>query len=155
MGWHLEVEGKVGRCRSWRCLTCWGYRFRRNGQGIQGTQRTLKKKMGSWWRNAHIYRAKSVPLRTKCADGGQSSVQYWIEPGCELALECRESDESEEVGQIQFFKQNTKRDDCTSQILEDRSQSCNVLRRDRRHHIEITWQRFFTEGLVFTPTHVG
>ena len=34
-----------------------GYRFRRNGPGIQGTERTLKKGMGSWWSDGHIYRA--------------------------------------------------------------------------------------------------
>ena len=43
-----------------------GYRFRRNGKGIQATERTLKKGMGMWWRDAHFYRAKSVSLRTNC-----------------------------------------------------------------------------------------
>ena len=42
------------------------YRFRRNGKGIQGTERMLKTGMGSWWRNALIYRAKGLSLKTKC-----------------------------------------------------------------------------------------
>ena len=32
-------------------------RFRRNGPGIQGTERTLKKGMGNWWSDGRIYRA--------------------------------------------------------------------------------------------------
>ena len=33
---------------------------------MQGKEGTLKKGMGSWWRDAHVYFAKSVSLRTKC-----------------------------------------------------------------------------------------
>ena len=36
------------------------------GKGIQGTERTLKKWSGSWWRDPHIYQANSVLLRSKC-----------------------------------------------------------------------------------------
>ena len=42
-----------------------GYRFRRNGKGVQGTERTLKKGVGSWWRDSHTYRARGVSLRTR------------------------------------------------------------------------------------------
>ena len=42
-----------------------GYRYRWNEKGIQGPERMLKNGMGSWWTDAHIYRAKSVSLRTK------------------------------------------------------------------------------------------
>ena len=36
------------------------YHFRRTGKGIQGTEKTLRKGMGSWWRDGCIYRGKSV-----------------------------------------------------------------------------------------------
>ena len=39
-----------------------GYRFRRHGKG---TEKTLRKGLGSWWRDGYIYRAKSVPFKTK------------------------------------------------------------------------------------------
>ena len=41
-----------------------GYRFRRNGKGIQGNQRkdTKKKSLGCWWWDGHVYRAESVSL---------------------------------------------------------------------------------------------
>ena len=70
------------------------YRFRRNGKGIQATERTLKKGMGMWWRDAHLYRAKSVSLRTNC-DRVVSQVfsAGLIEWECELAMEWRKSDE--------------------------------------------------------------
>ena len=57
---HTKVEGGL-------TLDFLVYRFRRNAKGIQGTERTLKKGMGGWWRDAHIYHAKTVSLRTKCA----------------------------------------------------------------------------------------
>ena len=42
------------------------YRFQRDGKGTQGVEKTLRKGMGSWWRDADIYRSKSVSLTTKC-----------------------------------------------------------------------------------------
>ena len=44
----------------------WRYRFQRDGKGTQGVEKTLRKGMGSWWRDAEIYRSKSVSLKTKC-----------------------------------------------------------------------------------------
>ena len=38
------------------------YRFRRT----QGIERTLRQGMTSWWRDAHIYRTKSVRMRVNC-----------------------------------------------------------------------------------------
>ena len=57
--------GKIGMCRSWTRLTlvC---RFRSTGKGVQGTDKTLREGLGSWWRDAHINRAKSVSLRRTC-----------------------------------------------------------------------------------------
>ena len=43
-----------------------GYRFRKAGKGVQGTDKTLREGMGSWWRDVQIYRAKIVSLRRKC-----------------------------------------------------------------------------------------
>ena len=43
-----------------------GYRFNREGKGAQGVEKTLRKGMGSWWRDVYIYRSRSVPLKTKC-----------------------------------------------------------------------------------------
>ena len=41
-------------------------RFQRDGKGTQGVEKTLRKGMGSWWRDAEIYRSKSVSAKTKC-----------------------------------------------------------------------------------------
>ena len=43
-----------------------GYRFQRDGKSTQGVGKTLRKGMGSWWRDAYIYRSKSVSLTAKC-----------------------------------------------------------------------------------------
>ena len=43
-----------------------GYHFQRDGKGTQGVEKTLRKGMGSWWRDAYICRSKSVSLTTKC-----------------------------------------------------------------------------------------
>ena len=43
-----------------------GYRFQRDGTGTQRFEKTLRKGMGSWWRDAKIYPSKSVSLKTKC-----------------------------------------------------------------------------------------
>ena len=42
-----------------------GCRFRRDGKGTQGTQKTLRTGMESWWRHGHIHPLKSVHLETK------------------------------------------------------------------------------------------
>ena len=42
-----------------------GYRFNRAGKGQQGVQKTLRKGMGSWWRDVYIYRSRSVPLKNR------------------------------------------------------------------------------------------
>ena len=61
----LEVGGRE---KSWEMpfVEVFNLRFRRDAKGIQDAERTLKKGMGRWWRDSHIYRAKSVSLRTKC-----------------------------------------------------------------------------------------
>ena len=41
-------------------------RFQRDGKGTQGVEKTLRKGMGSWWRDAKINLSKSVSLATKC-----------------------------------------------------------------------------------------
>ena len=41
-------------------------RFRRTERGIQRTEKTLSKGMGSWWRDGFIRRATSVSLSRKC-----------------------------------------------------------------------------------------
>ena len=43
-----------------------GYRISRDGKGVQGTEKTLRKGLGSWWRDGYICRARSVPMKTKC-----------------------------------------------------------------------------------------
>ena len=35
---------------SWEVFYLLGCRFGRSGKGIQGTDRTVKQEMGSWWR---------------------------------------------------------------------------------------------------------
>ena len=35
-------------------------------KGAQEVKKTLRKGMGSWWRDVYIYRSRSVPLQTKC-----------------------------------------------------------------------------------------
>ena len=42
-----------------------GYRFHRDGQSVQGADRTLCKGVGSWWRDGYIYRSKCLRLKTK------------------------------------------------------------------------------------------
>ena len=37
-----------------------GYRFQRDGKGTQGVEKTLRKGMGSWWRDTCIYRSKML-----------------------------------------------------------------------------------------------
>ena len=41
-------------------------RFRRTGRGIQRTEKTLSKGMGSWWRDGFIHQRKSVSSSRKC-----------------------------------------------------------------------------------------
>ena len=43
-----------------------GYRFRRDGKGSQGTEKTLRIGTESWWRHGYTYPLKSVHLETKC-----------------------------------------------------------------------------------------
>ena len=68
-GVTLEV-GSRGKSWEMPCVEGFDlllYRFRRNGKGIHGTERTLKKGMGGgWWRDARIYRAQSVSMKAKC-----------------------------------------------------------------------------------------
>ena len=64
----MEVRNRRSSCKM-SCVEEFGlleYRFRRNGNGTEGIERTLNKRMTSWWRDAHIYRAKSVPMRARC-----------------------------------------------------------------------------------------
>ena len=42
------------------------YRFQRDGKRTQEVEKTLRKGTGSWWRDAFIYRSKSVSPKTKC-----------------------------------------------------------------------------------------
>ena len=42
-----------------------GYCFNRDGKGTQGQDTTLRKGIGSWWRDAYIYRSRGVPLKIK------------------------------------------------------------------------------------------
>ena len=56
-----------GRGKSWEMpfvetFDLLGSRFRRSGKGVQGTE----QRMGSWWRDGHICRAKSVSQKSKC-----------------------------------------------------------------------------------------
>ena len=41
-------------------------RFHRDGKGMQEIDKTLRKGLGSWWRDAHIHRSKSVSMQVKC-----------------------------------------------------------------------------------------
>ena len=64
----LKVEGRE---KTWdppfmEVFDVLGYPFRRDGKGMQGTEKTLREGLGSWWRAGYIYRAKSVPLKTEC-----------------------------------------------------------------------------------------
>ena len=43
-----------------------GYRFRRDGKGFQGAERSMCKALRSWWRDKYIYRSKTVTMTTKC-----------------------------------------------------------------------------------------
>ena len=43
-----------------------GYRFHQDWKGAHGTEKTLRKGMGSWWRDGYICCSKSVPMKTKC-----------------------------------------------------------------------------------------
>ena len=52
----------MGRAPFVEVVDLLGCRFRRNGKGTKGTERTLKKWLGSWRRDAHICQANSVPL---------------------------------------------------------------------------------------------
>ena len=52
-----------------------GYLFRGNGKGIQGTERTLKKGMGSWWRRFAQLQSKECVIEDQVCKGGQSCVQ--------------------------------------------------------------------------------
>ena len=71
-----EEEGQItlkvtGRGKEWdlpfmEVFDVLGYRFQRDGKGTQGVEKTLRKGMGCWWRDAYIYRSKSVSLKTKC-----------------------------------------------------------------------------------------
>ena len=71
-GAEATTKMEVGSRRSSWEMPCMeeldllGYIFRRNSKVTQGTERTLNKGMTSWWRDAHIYRANSVPMRAKC-----------------------------------------------------------------------------------------
>ena len=42
-----------------------GCRFRRNQKRFQGMERTFKKVVGNWWRDAHMNQPKNVSVRSK------------------------------------------------------------------------------------------
>ena len=47
------AEGKVGICLFVEAFDLVGYRFSRTMKGIPGTEKTLRKGMGSWWLDGH------------------------------------------------------------------------------------------------------
>ena len=62
---------RVGRGRAWELpfrevFDVLGSRCHRDGKGFQGAERTTCKGMGSWWRDEHIYRSKTVSMAAKC-----------------------------------------------------------------------------------------
>ena len=75
---------KVGsRGKSWNVpfaepfdlLCC---RFRRTGRGIQRTEKTLRKGIGSWWRDGYIHRAMSVFFLSVKEWLVMSSALHWV-----------------------------------------------------------------------------
>ena len=85
--WTCSYEEEVqptlkvaGREKEWNLLfrdifVVLGYCFNRDGKGTQGVDMTLRKGMGSWWRDVSIYRSRSVQLKTKCQ---RWSVMYSV-----------------------------------------------------------------------------
>ena len=71
-----------------------GYRFRRDGKGVQGTEKTHSRGLGSWWGDVYVHRAKSVPLKTKCHRVGSQRCQHRFEWKYFLALERSQDGES-------------------------------------------------------------
>ena len=84
-------EGKSWDLQFVEVFDLLGYRLRRSGKGIQETEKTLRNRVGSWWRHGHTV------LRRKC-DSGQPHLQHRSEWECELALDHGMSDESETMG---------------------------------------------------------
>ena len=64
----LEVSGrgKVWSLPFKDIFVILGYCFNRDGKGTQGIDMTLRKGMGSGWRDVYIYRSRIVPLKIKC-----------------------------------------------------------------------------------------
>ena len=56
-----------------------GYLFQRAGKGTQGIEKTLRKGMGSWWRDAEIYRSRSVFFENEMPAGDQPCLQHCTE----------------------------------------------------------------------------
>ena len=97
-GRSLEVGGGVkSREVLFVVLDSLGYRFQKSGKGIQETERTFKKRMESWWRDAHICRPTSVSLSTKCENVCQSCLLHNVGRPRELPMELAKSDEGQEM----------------------------------------------------------
>ena len=67
-GTTLKVEN---RSQTWdwpfmEVFDVLGHRFHRDGERAQGTEKTLRKGVGSWWRDGYICRSRSVPTKTTC-----------------------------------------------------------------------------------------
>ena len=62
---------------------------------VLGTEKTLRKGMGSWWRDGHVCRAKGVSFRRKCDRVVGHVFSNAFERERALALEYGESGESQ------------------------------------------------------------
>ena len=49
-----------------KSLMYWDTVFIGDGKGFQDAERTLRKGLGSWWRDRYIHRSKTVPMAAKC-----------------------------------------------------------------------------------------
>ena len=56
-----EADGRPGTSLFVRSLGFWDIVITRMGKGSQGAERTVRKGLGSWWRDRFIYRSKTVP----------------------------------------------------------------------------------------------
>ena len=71
-----EADGRIEYLPFREVFEVLGYRFQRDGKGPQGVEKTLRKGLGSWWRDAYIYPSKNVSLKTKCQLGDQPCLQH-------------------------------------------------------------------------------
>ena len=62
--WEAETDRGISPFA--KSLMYWDTVFHRDGKGFQGAERTMCKALRSWWRDKYIYRAKTVPMTTKC-----------------------------------------------------------------------------------------